>query len=187
MRLNNHGVALVTVLLITIVMMIISTLLAHKVIQSSRSSAEQGLKKKSYYAANTGVEEARRLLATSYNSTTFWGNVLTVAAAGKYPASPTFTTTVDNLAVRIFVRDNNDGDGDYTRDNDLRVFVLAEATGADNILTMVEALCFLKPGKGKGSYNGQYGQGAAKTSHSDGGVEDVVNSTVTDYYISDAQ
>ncbi len=187
MRLNNRGIALVTVLLITVVMMIISSLLAHKVIQSSRSSAEQGVKKKSYYAANTGVEEARRQLASNYNSTTFWGNVLTVSTAGEYPTSPTFTTTVDNLAVRIFVRDNNDGDGDYTRDNDLRVFVLAEATGANNILTMVEALCFFKPGNGGGSYEGQYGQGAAKASRSSSGIGDVATSTVSEYDISDAQ
>ncbi|MCF6179802.1 MAG: hypothetical protein L3J63_10505 [Geopsychrobacter sp.] len=184
---NNRGIALISVLLITAVMLIISSLLAHKVIQSTRMSAQQGLKKKSHYAAATGVEEARRQLALGYHSASAWGNILSAGTARAYPLTPTFTTTVDNLAVRIFVRDNNDGDGDYTRDNDLRVYVLSEAQGPDNTRTMVEALSFLKPGGSAGGYGGQYGQGAAKTNRSNSGLADVMAASTTGYDISDAQ
>ncbi|WP_020674718.1 PilX N-terminal domain-containing pilus assembly protein [Geopsychrobacter electrodiphilus] len=184
---NSRGIALVSVLLITAVMLIISSLLAQKVIQTTRVSAQQGLKKKSHYAANSGVEEARRQLALNYDSTSLWGNVLSVSTAGAYPLAPTFTTTVDNFAVRIFVRDNNDGDGDYTHDNDLRVFVLAEAQGPDNTRTMVETLGFLKPGGSTGGYNGQYGQGAGKTNRTSGGLADALAASATGYDISDAQ
>jgi hypothetical protein len=48
---------------------------------------------------------------------------------------------VNGFEVELYLRDNADGDGDVRRDNDLKVFVMARASGRRSLETMVESLC----------------------------------------------
>jgi hypothetical protein len=72
--------------------------------------------------------------------------MLARAADGtRYPERPVFTTSIGQVTVDIFLRDNPDGDADPHRDNDLRVFVLARARTADGGDVLVESLCGFAP------------------------------------------
>ncbi len=62
-----------------------------------------------------------------------------------YPTTPGWVTQVNGIEVEIFLRDNPDGDGDLSRDNDLKIFVLARARGREGIEAMVESLCGFTP------------------------------------------
>ncbi|BCR04645.1 hypothetical protein DESUT3_17140 [Desulfuromonas versatilis] len=178
---NQRGVAMLTVVIFSAVLLVVGSLLAYKVMTSTRTSGEQGVKTATYYSANAGIERARRVLSDSYEGATKWGNVLTLNSAGVYPTAPLLNEAVGGQTVRVYVRDNNDDPGgNYLLDNDLKVFVLAEGEGPDGTKTMVEALVFLDPtAGGGGGYSSQLGDGAARTGQAASGLADPAGAAVS--------
>ncbi len=165
---NQRGVALLTVIIFSAVLLVVGSLLAYKVMTSTRTSGEQGVKTATYYTANAGVERARNDLMVDY-PTNNWTTYLTEATAGVYPAAAGLNEAVGGQNVTVFVRDNNDepaGLENYLQDNDLKVFVLAQGVGPNGTQTMVEALVFLDISSGGGGYSSQLGDGAARTGRS---------------------
>lgn len=179
---NQQGMALVTVILLTACIMTMASMLHFKVMRSSQSSATHGLHNKTYYAANAGVEHARKLLSDTYVSSNYWQNYLDndPAVANSTPADTflnvaalSFGTlgTTPPVAVDLHIKDNNDGDDNYDRDNDLRVVVLAQA-GRGDTQSMIEAT-ILFDASGASSYS-QVGGGAKKRNFKDvSGVDNI--------------
>ncbi len=178
MHLNERGIALVTVIVMAAVLMVVGSLVAYKVMNSSRGAAVEGSKTKAYYAANAGIEWARRELSLRYSNTGKWNDLLSESPEeGRYPANPQLKPPggIDSIPVRIYIRDNID-DNDYKTDNDLWLFVLSEAEARDGSKTIVEAQCFLGT---SGAYGLQAGDGAEKGGTTKSGVADVKTAQVS--------
>jgi hypothetical protein len=143
--------ALVSVLLLLAVLLTMTHTLAEKIWQSSRQLATAASREKLFWAAQAGVEEARRRLAEGYMQSVGWQGYLVRANGSGYPAEPAWTSEVQGLAVEVFLRDNPDGDDDAQRDNDLRIFVLVRARDALRGEIIVECLCGLEPLAGGGA------------------------------------
>ena len=184
---NQHGMALITVILLTACIMTIASMLSFKVIRSSQSSATHGLHNKAYYAANAGIEHARKLLSDNYVTSGYWQNYLdnNLAIANSSPAdafldagvlSPGTIGTTPPITVNLLIKDNNDGDNNYDSDNDLRVIVLAQAVRGDT-QSMVEAT-ILFDASGASRYS-QVGGGAQKRNYKEvSGVDNIGSSGV---------
>lgn len=152
---DNRGIALVTVILMTAVIMVIVSLVGYKVMRSTAGSAAEGLKTKTYYAANSGLDVGRLYLSQNYVSKNYWGYILDPDTDPDY-SGPAVTPTADiylrvgdmepanyvsnpPLTIRTYVKDNND-DGNYAIDTDQLVMVNIEATTANGeVVTLVEA------------------------------------------------
>jgi len=182
---NQHGMALITVILLTACIMTIASTLHFKVLRSTQSSTVHGLKSKTYYAANAGLEHARKLLSDTYVTSGYWQNYLdnNLAVANSNPADAflssaplslgTFGTTPP-ITVNLHIKDNNDGDNNYDLDSDLRVVLLAQAVRGD-MTHMVEAT-ILFDASGAAKYN-QVGGGATKSNQKNvSGVENIGSS-----------
>lgn len=142
MACHDEGMALASVVFILALMMVLALVLTDKVLQATRATAAANAREQAISAANAGIEWGRRNLAATYVASDRWQNYLALADGDlKYPAEATFSTSVDGLAVDLFVRDNPDGDDDWRADNDLRVFLLARSRAATGHEAMVEALC----------------------------------------------
>jgi len=152
---DERGLALVSVILMTAVIMVIVSIVTYKVIRSTSASGTVGLKSKTYYAANGGLENARVELDAQYESSSYWQDFLDPDTAPGYtgPATnpqPDLYLAVDNLLpagfatvppinLQILIKDNNDGDDNYAVDTDQLVMVNVQAQRAgDDTQTMVE-------------------------------------------------
>lgn len=143
---DNRGIALVTVILMTAVIMVIVSLVGYKVIRSTAGSAAEGLKTKTYYAANSGLEVGRLYLSQNYVSSNYWADILTEGGtpdADLYlrveNMEPTGYVSNPPLTISSYIKDNND-DGNYAIDTDQLVMVNVEATTANGeVVTLVEA------------------------------------------------
>jgi len=133
--------ALVSVVLMLAVLLALSQILVEKVWQSTRQTAAEADREQLFWAAQSGIESARHLLAANYAASGGWQSFLSVGVARTYPANPAWTLMVNGRSVDIYLRDNADGDGDYRRDNDLKLYVLARARGRQGAEAMVESLC----------------------------------------------
>jgi hypothetical protein len=153
---DERGIALLTVIMMTAIMMVIVSLVAYKVLRSTRGSATEGLKTKTYYAASAGIDSARLELSEEYIASDYWKNILDPDTAPGYtgaatnPAADLYMRTTDlepgnftanpPLTVRVYIKDNNDGDGNYGIDSDQLVMVNVEASEPNSgTTTMVEA------------------------------------------------
>jgi Tfp pilus assembly protein PilV len=146
MRCREHGLALVTVLFFLAILLVLALMLSDKVLRATRSAARAATRDQALQAAAAGIEWTRHQLAASYRTSSGWATMLAGAVDGtRYPERPVFTTSVGQVAVDIFLRDNPDGDADPHRDNDLKVFVLARARTADGGDVLVESLCGFAP------------------------------------------
>lgn len=156
MRHDERGIALMTVIFMTAVMMVIVSLVGYKVLRSTKGSAAEGIKTKTYYAANAGLDNARIYLSDNYINKNYWNYILDPDAEPGYTGSatnpsedlyqhsgdlePTGFATDPPIAVQVFVKDNNDGDGNYGVDTDQLIMVNVEAVAPDGrTTTMVEA------------------------------------------------
>lgn len=155
MQRDERGIALVTVIFMTAVIMAIVSLVGYKVLRSIRGSAAEGVKTKTYYAANAGLDSARIYLSDNYISKNYWNYILDPDAEPGYSGAatepsedlymhnsdlePAGFTTDPPITVQVFVKDNNDGDNDYGIDTDQLVMVNVEARAVDGSSTMVEA------------------------------------------------
>ncbi len=142
---NPRGMALVSVLLILTVLLTLAQILAEKVWQSSRQVADAASRAQLFWAAQAGVEAARRQLAAGYAGSAGWRNFLASGISGSYPPTPAWVNDIHGLSVEIFLRDNPDGDDDVRSDNDLKIFVLARTRGAREGEVMIECLCGFDP------------------------------------------
>jgi len=140
---NERGMALISVLLILAVLLILTHTLAEKTWQSSRQGAAAAGREQLFWAAQAGVEEARRLLAEGYAESVGWQAFLAGGNGQGYPAAPVWTSEVQGLPVDIFLRDNADGDDDVRHDNDLVIFVLVRASDERRGEVIIECLCGL--------------------------------------------
>ena len=146
MRCREHGLALVTVLFFLAILLVLALVLSDKVLRATRSTARAATRDQALQAAAAGIEWARHQLAVSYRASSGWATMLAGAADGtRYPERPVFTTSVGQVAVDIFLRDNPDGDANPHRDNDLMVFILARARTAEGGDVLVESLCGFAP------------------------------------------
>jgi len=130
MRCRERGLALVTVLFFLAILLVLALVLSDKVLRATRSTARAATRDQALQAAAAGIE---------------WALLAGAAEGTRYPERPVFTTSVGQVTVDIFLRDNPDGDGDPRRDNDLKIFVLARAHTADGGDVLVESLCGFAP------------------------------------------
>lgn len=140
MRCNERGMALVNVVLMLTVLLALSQILVDKVWQSTRQGVAADSREQLFWAAQAGIESARRHLAADYVGSGGWQALLTADAALSYPASPAWTEVINGQPVDIFLRDNQDDD-DARHDNDLKLFVLARARSHNGGEAMIECLC----------------------------------------------
>lgn len=141
MSCNERGMALVSVVLMLAVLLVLSQVLVEKIWQSTRQTADADLREQLFWAAQSGVESARHQLAENYVGSGGWQSFLTTDNAGVYPADPVWTTMINGQRVELYTRDNADGDSDFGRDNDLKLYVLARARGRRGGEALVESLC----------------------------------------------
>ena len=141
MACNERGMALINVVLILSVLLAMAHLLAEKVWQSTRQMADANHREQVFWAAQAGIETARKLLSDDYSGSGGWQTFLAAGTISNYPSSPAWVTQVNGVEVEIYLRDNPDGDDDVRHDNDLKVFVLARARGRVGVEAMVESLC----------------------------------------------
>lgn len=167
MACRESGVALINVMVLLTLLLTLAHILAEKVWQSSRQAAGAVGREQAFWAAQAGVEEARHRLTSEYRSSASWQGFLVNGVAGRYPATPAWTTTSNGLPVEIFVRDNPDGDNDPRADNDLKIFVLARARGPQGAEALVESLCGLAPAATSGGYPQFGGAGGPSAEASD--------------------
>lgn len=145
MACNERGMALINLVLILAVLLAMADLLAEKVWQSTRQTADANHREQVFWAAQAGIEAARQSLSADYAGSGGWRTFLTAETGRNYPSTAAWLTQVNGIGVEIFLRDNPDGDGDLSRDNDLKIFVLARARGREGIEAMVESLCCFTP------------------------------------------
>ena len=141
MACNERGMALVSVMLMLTVLLTLAHVLTEKIWQSTRQSADAASREQLFWAAQAGIEVARRQLTDSYASSGGWQDLLMSATPLAYPAAPAWVSEINGLPVEIYLRDNPDGDGDVRVDNDLKIFVLARVRGRQGAEAMVESLC----------------------------------------------
>jgi hypothetical protein len=133
--------ALVSVVMLLAVLLTLAHILTEKIWQSTRQTADAANREQLFWAAQAGVESARQQLTASYAGSGSWQTFLTVDSPSAYPAAPAWETEINGLPVEIYLRDNPDGDLDYRKDNDLKIFVLARARGRQGTEVIVESLC----------------------------------------------
>jgi len=151
MSCNERGMALVSVVVLLAVLLTLAHILAEKVWQSTRQTSDAANREQLFWAAQAGIQTARQQLAASYSDSAGWQSFLTASEPRAYPAVPVWTTESSGLPVEIYLRDNQDGDGDLSRDNDLKVFVLARARGRRGNTATIECLCGFEPSAMAGS------------------------------------
>ncbi|NIQ11962.1 MAG: hypothetical protein GWO23_20990, partial [Gammaproteobacteria bacterium] len=126
MHFNERGMALVSVIVILAVLMTLAQILFEKVWSSTRQAAKAGSREQVYWAAQSGIEAARKRLTNTYATSLNWSNYFT-STQGVYSATPVWSYSISGVIVDIFLRDNPDGDNTFQMDNDLKVFVLSRA------------------------------------------------------------
>jgi type II secretory pathway component PulK len=141
MACKNRGMALVSTLLLFAVLLTLAQILVQKVWQSTGNEAQAVNRDQLFWAAQAGIEEARKQLAVHYASSGGWQNFLTADIPHAYPETPVWIIIDNGLSVEIFLRDNLDGDNDVHKDNDLKIYALARARGQQGKEVMIESLC----------------------------------------------
>ena len=137
---RERGMALVTVLFLLALLMALAVMLTEKVLHSMASLTRDCQRDRAFWAASAGIEWARRELALQFRASGQWQAQL-AASTGGYVVPPAWTPVLNDVPVEIFLADNPDGDGDPTRDNDLRLMVLARARPANGPEVLIESLC----------------------------------------------
>jgi hypothetical protein len=154
----ERGMALVSVLLLLTVLLTLAHILAEKVWQSTRQVTDAANRAQLFWAAQAGIEAARRQLAAGYASSGGWRDFLVSGDGRNYPPEPAWVSVIDGLQVEIYLRDNPDGDDDVRSDNDLKIYVLARARRAQQGEAMIECLCGFDPAAASGGLP-QFGPG----------------------------
>jgi hypothetical protein len=181
--LGERGIALVMALLITAIIGLMAAALSYTISSYLKNLAMVREKNQGYYAAAAGSEEVRDFLGFNNCAPPSWCGLLGVVTSptnSSYqpqtatmqlnPASPWQTTASQNgigsktgYIWNFYLKDNDDGDGDFTNDND--GIILASVVTHDpnnNTTTTVEAMFIFTANN---SIYSQLGGGPAKTNN----------------------
>lgn len=142
---HERGMALISVMLLLAMLLALVHILCDKVWQTTRQAAVAASREKLFWAAQSGIEEARHKLAETYLDSFGWSRYLTAVTPFNYPSTPVWQTLSNGMTVEIFLRDNQDGDDDHRRDNDLKIYVLGRAKGGRGNEVIIECLCGFNP------------------------------------------
>jgi hypothetical protein len=151
MRCDDKGMALVSVVLMLTVLLAMAQVLVEKVWQSTRQGVAADRREFLFWAAQSGLESARKRLAENYLSSSGWQSLLSAGGAREYPVTPVWADISNGQQVEIYLRDNEDGDGDFRRDNDLKIYVLVRARGNAGGEVLLESLCGFEAATGTGT------------------------------------
>lgn len=150
MRCDERGMALVSVVLMLAVLLAMAQVLVEKVWQSTRQGVAADRRERLFWAAQSGLETARKSLAEGYLGTSGWQSLLTAGAAREYPTTPAWTDVCNGHRVEVYLRDNEDGDDDLQHDNDLKIYVLVRAYAEAGGEVLLESLCGFDAAAGAG-------------------------------------
>jgi len=141
MRCDDKGMALVSVVLMLAALLAMAQVLVEKIWQSTQQGVAADRREFLFWAAQSGLESARKRLAEGYLDSSGWQTLLTAAHARDYPESPAWVDHLNGQRVEVFLRDNEDGDDDFRHDNDLKIYVLLHAVGDVGGEALIESLC----------------------------------------------
>ena len=141
MRCDDRGMALVSVVLMLTVLLAMAQVLVEKVWQSTRQGVAADRREMLFWAAQSGLETARKRLAEGYLGTAGWQSLLTAGLAREYPTTPVWADVSNGHTVEVYLRDNVDGDDDLLHDNDLKIYILVRAHGEAGGEVLIESLC----------------------------------------------
>lgn len=169
---DNEGAILVAVIVILALLSLIGTMAVMSANMEMKISSNERDYKVALYAADAGLEEARWQLRNDHeeSGTSYgWSDELAVytpSSAYLDNYSPT-----NEIRYRVFIRDNNDGDGDSTRDSDDTIIVRVIGYGKINAgdpsresQVIIEAVVRASAAPGPRKYIAQEGAGSAKHS-----------------------
>ncbi len=168
---KEKGSVLVAVLIISVILLILGSIFGYKIISATKTESIKLSKDKTYYLAARGIEDARVYLSDNYISTNYWSSLLSVN--GTYSKINSLSFAQDNINVEVYVKDNEDWDGNPSVDNDLKIYILSIATDQKGTKTVIESLVFYDA-----SVNpyAQKGMGPKKTGYSNtGGISNLGN------------
>ncbi|GAB4484677.1 MAG: hypothetical protein OHK006_09530 [Thermodesulfovibrionales bacterium] len=142
---DERGMALVIALMFSLILLMLATTLIYSMTSFFRSLAVAREKSQSYYVAASGVEKLRDHLWQNNCIPPNWCGQLGVVGTPGEDAYQEKTAILpapanDVMAAlaaagvpagyRVFLRDNDDGDGDFTTDSDQ--IIVAVASGSDS-------------------------------------------------------
>lgn len=176
-RRNEKGVVLVMALLMTAVLFIMAFSLAYNLSSYLKATSAIREKTQTYYTTYAGLEAMRDDLWQRDCIPPIWCGRLGV------PGDITNTTYLDKTAdiagmaepafggatYRIYLRDNEDGDSDYTSDNDQIILASIESWNpATQTKSTIEAMLILAETdsymqQGKGVAKGSFARGTGAT------------------------
>jgi hypothetical protein len=180
---NQKGIALVVAMLFSLILLVVASALIYTMSSYFRSLATAREKTQGYYVATAGVEKMRDHLWQNNCIPPNWcgqlGNVLDATDSAYKNTTGILLTPASDLmndlaaaGYNVFLKDNDDGDGDFRSDNDqIIIAVAAGADGATGTTSTIEAMLLFT---GAGSPYAQLGAGAGKKGKTSGSVDDLV-------------
>jgi hypothetical protein len=125
---NEKGVVLVAALLIVALLMLMAMTLSYTMSSYLKMVGSVRAKSQDYYSSLGGVDRTRTFLGSNLVGANFniWGGLLSLGT-GSYrdvtqvvtgSTATAFVPGASGSSYRIFVKDNDDGDGDFASDND---------------------------------------------------------------------
>lgn len=142
---RERGMALINVVVMLAILLALSHILCEKIWQSARQATAASAREQVFWAAQAGIEDARDRLASAYIDSALWSNFLVSETPLTYPATPAWETSLNGINIAVFLRDNEDGDGNHRRDNDLKIYILGRARGAGGAEVCIECLAGFVP------------------------------------------
>lgn len=171
---DQSGIVLVTALLIMLVLTLLGTAAIMTTSTDVKISANFKRHTDAFYIAQAGVEAGRDYLKTNFDSTTGWNGFLATPANcdpcsysdledldNKNNITSTYTSTdatlnqVGNGSFNLYTVDDDDGDSDYTADDNQRIYITAKGiiTGAASSVVVLEE--YIQFFQGYDSYGGK--------------------------------
>lgn len=172
-RRRERGAALTTVIVILFVLTILGMLALSTAGMDVRLAGNERDYQRSLYAAEGGVAHMRAILQAklplanqvrlSAGQPPRWTFALTGPEAGT-PASGGFSATLARFQYRVYVLDNDDGDGNPSLDSDGLIMVRADAVGPTGTRASVEMMLTATGSvESLTGYSGQAGGGQGKS------------------------
>jgi hypothetical protein len=167
---NQEGFALVVAMLISLILLVVASALIYSMSSYFKALAIAREKTQGYYIAAAGVEKMRDQLWQANCIPPNWcGKLATLKTDATYQNRTDFLPTplsdmMNDLTAAgysVFLKDNDDGDDDFTNDRDQIIIAVATGTdGATGTTSTIEAMLLYT---GPGSPYAQLGAGVKKT------------------------
>ncbi|MBI5846960.1 MAG: hypothetical protein HZB31_03275 [Nitrospirae bacterium] len=176
---NQKGIALVVAMLFSLILLVVASALIYTMASYFKALATAREKTQGYYVATAGVEKMRDQLWQNNCIPPNWcgqlGNLLDTndsAYKDRTGILPTPSSDLMNdlaaAGYTVFLKDNDDGDNDFTNDRDQIIIAVATGTdGSTGTTSTIEAMLLYT---GAGSPYAQLGAGVQKTGKSSGSV-----------------